>query len=308
MEVIELLSDADTPPPSGDASNPIVLDSDDEADQRGSSVYPLLEASRSTLRPENIHPDSPSGSNHLPRSHTSQSSSPDTSNTGDEFCDAESPPIQRASLPPQSEHSLQAVDQPSVVNGETYQTPLPIRDSSEIQDKMPNGVSENTREASSPVASSPSPMSPKSGNMGISDRLANSSISSSPNRSHLRPVDASTNSSFVPVRGTLYSGRSGLWKGFFRVTAAGPVSPSRPSRDVDVEEGVARSKEAPPPPRANSPCNITPTTLVSLAQNMSIRSSPTPSSVDRRSLEISDDPTITTLESVSSAVIGEPSR
>ena len=311
MEIIELLSDAGTPPP-GDASNPIVLDSDDEADQRDSSIYPLLEASRSTPPPKDTHPDPPSGSNHVARSHTSQSSSPDTSNTGDEFRDAEPPPVQSASPPPQSEHSIQAVDQPPVMNGKTYQTPSPIRDSSEIQDKMPNGVSENTREASSPVASSPSSTSPKSRNTGISDRLAMSRVSSSPNRSHLPPVDPSANSSFIPVlpvRGTLYSGRSGLWKGFFRVTTAGPASPSKPSRDIEVEEeGDARSKEAPTPPRANSPCKITPTTLVSLAQNMSIRSSPTPSSVDGRGLEISDDPIITTVESVSSAVFGELSR
>jgi hypothetical protein len=357
VEIIELSSDADSPPP-GDASNPIVLDSEDEADQRGSSVYPLLEASQSTARRRNIHSDPPSGPNHLALSHTSRSIfPPDTSNTGDEFRDAEPLSVQRASLSPQSEHSLQAVDQPSVVNGKTDQTPLAIQDNSEIQDKVPNGVSENTREASSPVASSPSPMSPKSRNMGISDRLATprissspnrnhlpngvsentreasfpvasspssmspksrnmgisnrlaiSRISSSPNRSHLPPVDASADSSFVPVRGTLYGGRSGLWKGFFRVTTS---SPSKPSRDVDVEEeGDARSKEAPTPPRANSPRKITPTTLVSLAQNMTIRSSPTPPSVDGRDLEISDDPTITTLEleSDSSADIGEPSR
>lgn len=306
MEIIELLSDSDSPPP-GDASNPIVLDSDDEADEPGPSVHPLPEASQFTPRRKNIRPDPPSGSNHLARSHTSQSSSPpDTSNTGDEFRDVESPPFQRAPLSPQSEHSTQAVDQPSVVNGKTDQTSLPVQDNSEIQDNMPNGVSENTREAPSPEAPFPSPISPKSRNTGISDRLAISRTSSSPNGSHLPPVDASADSLVIPVRGTLYSGRSGLWKGFFRVTTA---SPSKRSRDVDVEEeGDAQSKEALTPPRANSPRKVTPTTLISLAQNMSIRSSPTPSSVDGRDLEMSDDPTITTLESVPSAVIGEPSQ
>ncbi|KAI0283671.1 hypothetical protein BGY98DRAFT_685229 [Russula aff. rugulosa BPL654] len=190
VEIIELLSDSDTPPP-GDASNPIVLDSGDEADEPGSLVYPLLEVSRSTPRRENIHPDPPSGSNHLARSHTPQSSSPpDTSNIGDEFHDAAPPSVQRASLSPQSEHSIRAVDQPSVVNGKPDQTSLPIQDNSEIQDKMPNGVSENTREASSPVASSSSPMSPESRNKEVSDRLAISRISSSPNQSHLPPGDA----------------------------------------------------------------------------------------------------------------------
>lgn len=295
MEIIELLSDDDTPPP-GDASNPIVLDSDDEADQRGFSVPPLLVASRR----KDIYPDPPSSLNRLTRSHTLQSSPPEASNTGDEFRDAESLPVQRASPSPQPEHSIQAVDQ--LVNGKADQMPLPIEDGPGVQDKMPNGVSESTRETSSPVASSPIPMSPESRNTG----LAISRISLSPNRSHLPPVHASADSSVVPVRGTLYSGRSGLWKGFFKATAAGSTSPSRPSRDVDVEkEGNARSKETTTPSRANSPSKITPTTLVSLTRNMSIRSSPTPSSVNGMGLEISDDSTITTLECVSSVPSGE---
>lgn len=306
MEIIELLSDADSPPP-GDAGNPIVLDSDDEADQPGSSVYPLLEVSQSTPRRENIHRDPPSGSNHLARSHTLQSSfPPDASNTGDEFRDAEFPFVQRALPSPQPEHSIQAVDQPSVVNGETDQMPLPIQDSSEIQNKIPNGVSENTSEATSPVAPSLSPMTAASRNED--GRLAISRVSSSPNRSYLPPVDVSADSPVVPVRGTLYSGRSGLWKGFFRVTTTGSTSPSRPLRDVGIEEGDARPKAAPTSPSANSPCKVTPTTLVSLAQNMSIRSSPTPPSVDGSALEISDDdPADTTLACVPSALIGEPS-
>ena len=303
-----MLSDTDSPPP-GDAGNPIILDSDDEGGQPSSSVYPLLDVSQSAPLPKNIHPDPPFGSSHLPRSHTSRSSSPpETSNTGDdEFCGAESPSVQRASLLPQSEHSIQAVDQPPIMNGKPDQTPLHIQDSSEIQDKMPNGVPENRREAPSPVASSSSQMSPKSRNEGASDPLAISRISSSPNRIHFPPVDASVESPIVPVRGTLYSGRSGLWKGFFRVTTS---SPSKPSRDVNinVEEGDAQSEEAPTPPRANSPCKATPTTLVSLAQNMSIRSSPTPSCVDGRGLEISVDPTNPTLESFPSVLIGELSQ
>jgi len=309
VEIIELLSDDDTPPP-GDASNPIVLDSDEEADEQGSSVQPLREASQSSLRRKNIPPETPSGSNHLALSHASQSSSPDASNTGEEFHDAESPSAQRASLSHQHEHPVQAVDQLSVVNAKADQMPLPIQDSPEIQDKMsPNGVSENTRDALSPVASSPSPMSPKSKNKGILSHphLATGRIFSSPNRSHDPSADASADSSVVPVRGTLYSGRCGLWKGFFKATAAEPTSPSRPSRNVE-EQRDTRSKEAPAPPRANPPCNSTSTTLVSLARNMSIRSSPTPSSVDGKGLENSDGPTITTLDNNSSAPIGEPSR
>jgi hypothetical protein len=323
VEIIEVSSDSDTPPPGdpdtplpgasdtpppGNSSNPIVLDSSDEEDQQGTSVHPLPEASQPTPRRKNIHPNPPSRSNHLALSLTLQSSSPpDTSITGDEFRDTESLSVRRALLSPHSEYFTQAVDQPSVVNGKTDRTPLPIEDTSEIQDKMPNGVSDHTREASSHVASSPSPTRLKSRNKGIFDGLAISRMSSSPNRSHLPPISTSADSSVSPVRGTLHSGRSGLFK-FFRVTTAGPAS-SKPSRDVDVEEeGGVRSKEAPTPPLANSPRKTNPTTLVSLTQNMSIRSSPTPPRINRSGLEISDDPAITTLESVSSALIGEPSR
>jgi hypothetical protein len=300
------LSDDDTPPP-GDESNPIVLDSDDEAEpilaERVPSVQPLLNASQSTPQRRKIQPGSPSGSNHLARPHASQRRpSPGASNTGDEFRDTESPSIQRAPLSPHSDmHSVQAV--PSVVNANADQMPLPIQDSSEIQDKMPNTVSENMREALSPVASSLSPMSPKLRSKGNSDRLAMARISSSPNRGHDPPVDASADSSFVPVRGTPRSGSSGLC---LRVTTAEPASPSRPSRDIEKQGD--RSKEARTSLRATSSRNITSSTLVSLARNMSIRT-PTPSSVAGRSyLEMSDDPTITTRGSVSSAPTGEPFR
>jgi hypothetical protein len=288
--------------PPGDASNPIVLDSDEEADQPVSSVQPSLAASQSTPRRENTHPEPPSSPNYLARSQASQSSSPSgASNRGDEFCEAESPSIQRTSPSPQSKHS---VDQFLAVDANADQT-LPMQDSSEIQDKMPNAVSEITRETHSPVASFLPPMSPKSKDNGISDRLAMARTTLSPNRAHGPPVDASTDTSVVSVCGTLYGGPSGLWKGFFKATTTEPASHSRLSCGIE-EQGDAQSKKAPTPPRAKSPCSITSTALVSLARNMSIRSSPTPLSVDGRGLEISDDLTITTRDSVPSTPIGEP--
>lgn len=304
------MSDDDTPLP-GDASNPIVLDSDDEADpilaERVPSVQPLLDASQSTLRGKNIQPGSPSGSNYSARSHAPQCRPPSASNTSDEFRDAESPPIERAPLSPHSDVDfVQAV--PSVANADADQMPLPIRDSSEIQDKMPNTVSENMREALSPVAPSPpSSMSPKSRNKEFSDQLAMArmSLSPSPNRGHGPPVDASVDSPFIPVRGTLHSGSSGLCS---RVTTAEPASPSRSSREIK-KEGDARSDKVPTPPPANSSSDMTPSTLVSMTRRMSIGISPTRSSVAGRSyLEISDGRTMTTLDSVSSAHTGERFR
>lgn len=301
-----LLSDDDTPPP-GDASNPIVLDSDDEADHLLAERAPSVQQSLVPPRRKNTQPRSPSGSNYLARSQASQyRTPPGASSTGDELCDAESPSTQGAPLSPQSDvHSVQAV--PSTVNANAGQMPLPIQDSSEIQDKMSNAVSENMREALSPVAPSLSPISPKSRNKGISDRVAMARMSSSPNRGHDPPVDASTDSSFVPVRGTLYSGPSGSSKDFFRVTIAEPASPLRPSRGVEKQVD-ARPKEATTSLRADLSRNITSSTLVSLARKMSIRTSPTPSSVAGRSyieMDTSDDHTIPR-DSISLAPIGEP--
>jgi hypothetical protein len=278
-EIINLLSDDDTPP-RGDASNPIVLDSDDEVDpilaERVSSVHPLLDASPSTPRRRNIQPRSPPGSKFLASSPASLRGPPmGVPDTEDEFRDAESPSVQRATLSPHSDiHSVQAVPSP---NANVDQMPSPIQDGSGIQDKMPNRVSENLREALSPVAFSPSAMSPKSRNKGI-HLLAIARISSSPNRGHDPRVGASADSSFVPV-----------------------------SRGI--EKGDAQSKEAPTPMRANSSCNIISPMLVSAAQNMSITTSPTLLRVARRSYpEKSDGPTNTTRDSVSSTPTGEPFR
>ncbi|KAF8482693.1 hypothetical protein DFH94DRAFT_376049 [Russula ochroleuca] len=288
-EIIVLSDDDDDTPPPGNASNPIILDSDDEADhiltERVPSVQPLLDGSRFTPRRKNTQPRTPPG----------------TSGTGDEVCDAESPSTQEAPLSPHSDvHSVQAV--PSVVNGNADQMPLPVQDSSEIQDKLPNTVSENMRVALFPVVS---PISLKLRNKGISDRVVMARISSSPNRRHDPPVDASTDSSFVPARGTLHSGPSGSPKDFLRVTTAEPVSPLRPARSVEKQVD-SRSKEATTPLRASSSRNIISSTLVSLARNMSIRTSPTPSSVAGRSnSEMSVDPAIITRDNVSST-IGEP--
>lgn len=275
-EIINLLSDDDTPP-RGDATNPIVLDSDDEADpilaERVSSVQPLLDASPSTPRRRNIQPRSPPGSNYLARSPTSLRGPPiGVPDTEDEFRDAESPSVQRATLSPDSDtHSVHSL------NANVDQIPSPLQDGSEIQDKMANSFSQNLREALPPVAFSPSAMSPKSRNKRI-HLLAIARISSSPNRGHDPRVGASADSSFVPVsRGT--------------------------------EKGDARSKEEPTPLRASSSCNIISPMLVSATQNMSITTSPTLLRVAGRSYpEKSDGPTSTTRDSVSSTPTGEPFR
>ena len=240
--------------------------------EQASSVQPLLK-SFLTPRRKNIQPRSPSGSNYFARFRASpRGPLPGVSNTGDEFRDVESPSAQRAPLSPQSDmHS----SLPSLVNADRDQMSLPIQDGSETQDKMPNTDSENLHEPLPPVAFPSSPMSLRPGNKRSYNPLAMARMSLSPIRSHDPPVDASEESSFVPV-----------------------------SRHI--EDGDARLKEAPTPLRVDSPCNITSSTLVSMTQDMSITSGPSPSSVAGRSNpEISDDPTNTTRDSVSSTPTGE---
>lgn len=240
--------------------------------EQTSSVQPLLK-SFLTPRRKNIQPRSPSGSNYFARFRASpRGPLPGVSNTGDEFRDVESPSAQRAPLSPQSDmHS----SLPSLVNADRNQMSLPIQDGSETQDKMPNTDSENLHEPLPPVAFPSSPMSLRPGNKRSYNPLAMARMSLSPIRSHDPPVDASEESSFVPV-----------------------------SRHI--EDGDARLKEAPTPLRVDSPCNITSSTLVSMTQDMSITSGPPPSSVAGRSNpEISDDPTNTTRDSVSSTPTGE---
>ncbi|KAI0001377.1 hypothetical protein BJV74DRAFT_95738 [Russula compacta] len=328
-EIIELLSDVDDAP-LGNASNPIVLDSEDEAEpilsERASTNPPVLDAPQSISRLKNLQPTSPSG---LTRSRASWSGSlPDVSNTRDEnmlalgetFPPSENVTIAKLPSPRQFRetdssstqillHSpysdMHTADQPPAMDDNTDQMPSPSQNSSEVQDNVPNTVSEPMRGKLSPIPSSLSPTSSKLRSQRISYRLAMARISSSPSRGHDLSADAS-DSSHVPVRGTLYSGPSGLWKDFFRVATSEPGSPSVPSRGVEKQSN-AQPEDASSIPCVNSSCDISSSTLVTLAQNMSIRTSPRLSTVAGRvSLEISDNPTITTDDSASSLAAGEP--
>lgn len=209
-------------------------------------------------------------------------------------------------LPHSPYSDMHTADQSPAMDDDTDQMPSPSQNGSEVQDNVPNTVSEPMRGEPSPIPSSLSPTSSKLQSQKISSRLPMARISSSPSRGHDLSADASADSSHVPVRGTLYSGPSGLWKDFFRVATSEPASPSAPSPGVEKQDH-GQPEDVSSIPRVDSPCDISSSTLVTLAQNMSIRTSPPPSAVAGRvSLEISDNPMITTDDSVSSVAAGEP--
>jgi hypothetical protein len=327
-----VLSSDDDTPPSGNASNPIVLDSDDEAEPtpagRVTTVPPLLEASRYMSHPNSPHPISPSGSKYLARSHASQSGSPSISSTGDEsvlavckavtrpenvtadkmpplrqFGDTESPSAHIAPQPPHADmHTAKAVNQLPVANADIDQMPSSTQNGSEVLDKVPNAALEPMREGRSPVAASLSSMNPKPCDEEFSHRLAMVRMSSSPNRGHDLPAD-SWNSSDVPIRATLYSGPSGSSKD----STDEPASPSGPSHGL-AEQGDAQPlKDASTSLPDKSSGDTSSLTLVTLARNLSIRASPALSAVARgNSLDTSDNPAVATHDAVSSAALGTP--
>lgn len=337
------MSGDDTPSP-GDADNPIVLDSDDEAEsipistQRDATIPSSTNSSQSVSQRKNLQQLSPSGSNHSARCHDSQGRNSPSAviNTRDEnvpavretttseyeitveppppmqFHATESPSIPTTPLLPHSDlHSVkQAVDESPTANINTVQMPSLIQNGPEVWDNVPNTVSEPMRGGSSRVGSpSSSPVSPKSRNMEISPRTAVAHNPSSPNRGHDLQINSSADASPIRVRGTLFSGPSGLWKNYFRAATGEKASPSRPSRAIGDQGGDASPKEGSNNPPINSPRNVSSSTLVSLARNMSIRTSPTRSTVSARiTSETPDDLAITTPGTVSSVTSGEFSR
>jgi hypothetical protein len=330
-EIFEVSSSDDAPAP-GHASNPIVLESDDEADpisaQRVAAVPPSSDAPQFISQLEDPRPVPPSSSNH---SHSPQSTgSPplvpntrnenvlavrETSTSEDEITDnllspmqargTESPSTETASLlPPSDPDSVKLLDEVPASDANTDQMSSPIQDSSDILDQVPNTVSGPMHRGSPPVPSSVSPVSPKSQIMEISHESAMIHMTSSPSRGHDLPTNASANVSPIRVCGTLHSGPSGLWKDFYRAAAGEQASPSRDSRNI-AQLGDTRSKEELIIPRDNSSRNVSSSALVSLARNLSISTSPKRSTVAvRDSLEITDDRT-TTPDSVSSVTTGE---
>ena len=337
------MSGGDTPSPGDAKNNPIVLDSDDEAGpipistQRDTTITSSSNPSQSISQRKNLQQVSPSGSNHSARCHDSQSrnSPPAVSDTRDENVPAvreattseheitEEPPPPMQShiteppstpttplLPHPDLQSVEpAVDEPPTANINTDQMPSPIQNGSEVCDNVPNTVSGSMCGGPSRVgSSSSSPISPKSRNMEISPRTAVAHNPSSPNRGHDLQTNSSANASPIRVRGTLFSGPSGLWKNYFRAATGEKASPSRPSRAIG-DQGDARPKEGSDNPPINSPRNVSSSTLVSLTRNMSIRTSPTRSAVASRDTpETPDDIAIATPGSVSSVTSGEFSK
>ena len=300
-EIIDLLSDDDTPTP-GDADNPIVL-SDDEAEpipvsaQRDTAIPSSSNSSQSLSQRKNLRPVSPSSSNRSARCHDSQSrNSPSAvgdardenvptvrETTISEYGITEEPssPMQfHATEPPSTPttpplphsdlHSVKPVDESPAANIDTDQMPSPIQNGSEVLDNVPNTVLGPMCGGPFRVGSASStPIRPKPRNMGISPRTAMVHNPSSPNRGHDLQTNSSADASPIRVRGT-------------RFRAAGEQgSPSRPFRGIE-DQGDARPKEGSNAPPTNSSRTVSSSTLVSLARNMSIRSSPIRSSLTAR--------------------------
>lgn len=319
----------DDTPARGNADNPIVL-SDDEVEpipvstQRDTAIPSSTHSSQSLSQRKNPEPVSPSSSNHSPRSHDSQSrNSPaavsDTRNenvlaaretTTSEYESTEElpspmqfhvtePPSTPTTplLPHSDPHSAKSVDGSPAANINTDQIPSPIQNGSEVWDNVPNTVSGPMCRGPFRVASTSSPpVSPKSRNVGISTRTVMAHNPSSPDRGHDPQINSSADVSPIRVRGT-----------WFRV-AGEKASPSRSSRGIG-DQGDARPKEGLNAPPNDLSSNVPSSTLVSSAQNMSIRSSPTrPTFAARDSSETPDDLAMSTPGSVSSVTSGEFSK
>jgi hypothetical protein len=305
----------------GNANNPIVLDSDDEAEhscaEPVSAIPPLLEAislrkNSTQLVPSNISQSrqSPSNSSHTSDEQVSVSRETFLENEYPTTCQPllsrqspnSEPPLSPAvpSSPRPGMHSGKPVT--PTVTTQTQPVLSPLQDGYESLDKAGVPTAKPTGEGPSPASASLSPRTPESQKREISRRLAAARLSSSvhtpsspdQDQGDERHNDASVDASHVPIRGTLYSGPSGLWKDFFKAATAKSVSPPGPSHGRQV-------KEVPNTPQADSPCKMSPM-LVSPVRKGSNRASCTPQPVaERGSPEISDKIVVASSDNTSSA-------
>jgi len=84
---------------------------------------------------------------------------------------------------------------------------------------------------------------------------ARASVFSSPNSQRETSAGAPAGSPRVTVRGTLYSGPSGLWKNFFKAATAKPVSVSGSPRHT-LPQGEEQMKERSGTLRAELPSGV----------------------------------------------------
>ena len=107
---------------------------------------------------------------------------------------------------------------------------------------------------------------PRSSGTSHSPTKAYASVSSSPGRQRETCAATSASPPQATVRGTLYSGPSGLWKNFYKATIAGPVSaPGSPSDTLPQRKD--RPEKGSKAIRAELPNNIVSSTRASLSSN-----------------------------------------
>jgi hypothetical protein len=147
------------------------------------------------------------------------------------------PPPPRAST-----HSVMRVDSPSpstdlMAKATTQPTShSPEYDpNAEVPDKMPITIPqpEGERPSGPPLSPRLVNLVPQIRGTSHSPTAAHVSVSSSPSRQRETPASAPAGLPQVTVHRTLYSGPSGLWKNFFKVTAAKSVSVLGSPRDKE---------------------------------------------------------------------------
>lgn len=295
-DVIVLSSDDDTPS-FGNASNPIVLDSDDEAESRPKAHVPavasFLDAVQSMSPPSNSHMKSSTRSEVLAGPHSSpqRGSSPPMSSEsedgvlavlttahGDNAVKEMSPlpgqtykattPEQPLPPPHPNTHPVMRVDSPSpsthLITVEAKAKIQPTPQSPEYHPKAEVTTPQPEGERPSPLLS-PSLMNsvPQIDGTSHSSTTTHVSVFSSPSRQRETPAGSPAGSPHVTVRGTLYSGPSGLWKNFFQAATAKPVSAPGSPRDI-LPQKEEQLKERSRALRAELPGNVVSLTRASL--------------------------------------------
>jgi hypothetical protein len=291
-EVIVLSSDDDTRS-VGNASNPIVLDSDDEAEPspkaRAYAVTSFLDAvqNKSLKSPTRsiflADPHSPQRGSSPPMSSESEESvlAALTTTQGDNMVNEMSPSPEQSckaktpERPPSrspSTNSVMRVDSPSpstdlMTKAKTQPPPQsPKYDpTAETPAKRPFTTPrpESERPSGPPLSSSPMNPVPRIGGTSHSPTSPHVSVSSSPGRQRETAV---ASASSPTVRGTLYSGPSGLWKNFFKATIAKPVSAPRSPPDI-LPQWKERPKKRSGAMRAELPNDVVSLTHTSPPSN-----------------------------------------
>ena len=188
----------------------------------------------------------------------------------EQSCKAKTPERPPSRSP--STNSVMPVDSPSpstdlMTKGKTQPLPQsPKYDSTaETPAKRPFTTPrpESERPSGPPLSSSLMNPVPRIGGTLHSPTTTHVSVSSSPNRQRETAV---ASASSPTVRGTLYSGPSGLWKNFFKATIAKPVSAPRSPPGI-LPQWKERPKKSSDAIRAELPNDVVSLTQASPPSN-----------------------------------------